>query len=60
MTNVPDNKVPALVDHLFRHQAGQMIATLVRVFGPRHIDLAEEVIQDALLKEIGRQLPKRP
>ncbi len=52
MTDVPDSKVPALVDHLFRHQAGQMIATLVRVFGPRHIDLAEEVVQEALVKAL--------
>jgi hypothetical protein len=33
MTEALDNHVPALVDHLFRHQAGQMIATLTRIFG---------------------------
>ena len=64
MAQVSDNKVPALVDHLFRHQAGQMIATLVRVFGPRHIDLAEEVVQDALLKALQlwayRGVPENP
>jgi RNA polymerase sigma-70 factor (ECF subfamily) len=53
-----------LVDHLFRHQAGQMIATLVRIFGPRHIDLAEEVVQDALLKALQqwpyRGVPENP
>ncbi len=53
-----ENRVTGLVDHLFRHQAGQMIATLVRVFGPRHIDLAEEVVQDALLKAL-QQWPYR-
>jgi len=58
MAEVLDNKVPALVDHLFRHQAGQMIATLVRIFGPRYIDLAEEVVQDALLKAL-QQWPYR-
>src|SRR5215510_11652054 len=58
MAEVLDNQVPALVDHLFRHQAGQMIATLVRIFGPRHIDLAEEVVQDALLKAL-QQWPYR-
>src|SRR5215208_5496381 len=47
-----DNKVAGLVDHLFRHQAGQMVSTLTRVFGPRHLDLAEEVVQDALLKAL--------
>ncbi len=64
MTDVPDNKVSGLVDHLFRHQAGQMIATLVRVFGPRHIDLAEEVVQEALVKALQlwsyRGIPDNP
>jgi RNA polymerase sigma-70 factor (ECF subfamily) len=64
MAEVLDSKVPALVDHLFRHQAGQMIATLVRIFGPRHIDLAEEVVQEALLKALQlwsyRGVPDNP
>ncbi len=64
MAEVLDNKVPALVDHLFRHQAGQMIATLVRVLGPRYIDLAEEVVQEALLKALQlwsyRGIPDNP
>src|SRR5262245_4918003 len=50
--------VSSLVDHLFRHQSGRMIATLVRIFGPRHIDLAEEVVQEALLKAL-QQWPYR-
>ena len=41
--------VHGLVDHLFRHSAGQMIATLTRVFGAEHLSLAEEVVQDALI-----------
>jgi RNA polymerase sigma-70 factor (ECF subfamily) len=39
----------ALVDHLFRKQAGQMIATLTRTLGPRHLALAEDAVQDALM-----------
>jgi RNA polymerase sigma-70 factor, ECF subfamily len=42
----------AVVDHLFRHQSGRMIATLTRIFGPRRMDLAEEVVQDALVKAL--------
>jgi RNA polymerase sigma-70 factor (ECF subfamily) len=38
----------ALVDHLFRRQAGQMVATLTRSLGPRHLALAEDAVQDAL------------
>ena len=41
-----------LVDHLFRNRAGQMVAWLARVFGPAHLDLAEEVVQDALVKAL--------
>ena len=41
-----------LVDHLFRQQAGQMVAWLTRVFGPAHLELAEEVVQDALVKAL--------
>jgi RNA polymerase sigma-70 factor, ECF subfamily len=44
--------VEGVVDHLFRHAAGQMIATLTRIFGPQHIALAEEVVQDALVKAL--------
>src|SRR5689334_13539579 len=52
------NEVPLLVDHLFRHQAGQVIATLTRMFGPHQIDLAEDVLQETLIKAL-RQWPYR-
>ena len=41
-----------LVDHLFRNSAGQMVAWLTRVFGPAHLELVEEVVQDALVKAL--------
>ena len=41
--------VEPLVDHLFRERSGQMVASLTRIFGPAHIDLAEDVVQDALV-----------
>ena len=41
-----------LVDHLFRNRAGQMVAWLTRIFGPAHVELAEEVVQDALVKAL--------
>ena len=58
--------VPAhgLVDHLFRHSAGQMVATLTRIFGPQHLGLAEEVVQDALITALQQWtvggVPDRP
>jgi RNA polymerase sigma-70 factor (ECF subfamily) len=44
--------VDALVEHLFRKRAGQMVACLTRAFGPAHVDLAEEVVQEALVKAL--------
>lgn len=49
-------KVQQLMEHLFRHQAGQMVASLSRVFGLENLDLAEEVVQEAMLKAL-RQWP---
>ncbi len=53
-----------LVGHLFRHQAGKIVATLARVFGSRHLDLAEDVVQDALVKALQqwpfKGIPENP
>ena len=48
--------VNQLVDHLFRHQAAKIVATLTRIFGIEHLDLAEDVVQETLLKAL-RQWP---
>ncbi len=54
----------ALVDHLFRECAGQMVSALTRVLGPDHLDIAEEVVQDALVKALQtwpyRGVPANP
>ena len=49
----PDS-VHGLVDHLFRHEAGRMVASLTRSFGPAHLGLAEEVVQEALIQALRR------
>lgn len=41
-----------LVDHLFRERAGQMVSWLTSVFGAAHLELVEEVVQDALVKAL--------
>jgi RNA polymerase sigma-70 factor (ECF subfamily) len=41
--------VSDLLDHLFRRQSAQMVSTLTRVIGARHLALAEEAVQDALV-----------
>src|SRR5581483_5526616 len=53
MTQQP---VHALVEHLFRHQAGKMLSTLSRIFGLENLDLAEEVVQEEMLQAL-RQWP---
>src|SRR6201996_652677 len=40
--------VQVLVDHLFRHEAGRMVAILTRIFGIHNLELAEDVMQDTL------------
>jgi RNA polymerase sigma factor (sigma-70 family) len=49
-------RVHELVEHLFRHQAGQMLATLTHIFGLENLDLAEDVVQEALVQAL-RQWP---
>jgi RNA polymerase sigma-70 factor (ECF subfamily) len=50
--NSSEHDVESLVDHLFRHEAGRLIAILTRAFGPENLDLAEDVTQDALIKAL--------
>ena len=40
--------VPSLIDHLFRQEAGRMVAILTRLFGIHNMELAEDVLQDTL------------
>jgi RNA polymerase sigma factor (sigma-70 family) len=47
MSSSPDT-VQALVDHLFRHEAGRMVAILTRLFGIHNLELAEDIFQDTL------------
>jgi RNA polymerase sigma-70 factor (ECF subfamily) len=54
----PDATVPGLVEHLFRREAGRLLASLGRRIGLDHLDLAEEAVQDALVQAL-RQWPFR-
>jgi RNA polymerase sigma factor (sigma-70 family) len=47
-----EDNIHQLTDHLFRHQAGKMVAVLTRIFGLQNIELAEDVVQDAFAKAI--------
>src|SRR5579862_3384468 len=41
-----------LVEHLFRHQAGRMVARLTRLLGPAHVGLAEDTVQEAMIRAL--------
>lgn len=53
-----------LGDHLFRREAGRMVAALVRVFGVHNLALAEDVVQDAFCRALEvwpfRGVPENP
>jgi RNA polymerase sigma factor (sigma-70 family) len=44
------SEVRLMVDHLFRREAGRLVAILTRYFGVANLHLAEDVVQDALVK----------
>ena len=43
-------EVTELLDHLFRRESGRLVAILTRHFGVQHLHLAEDVVQDALVR----------
>ena len=48
-----EEKVKQLAGHLFRHEAGRMASVLTRLLGFQNIELAEDIVQDALLKALN-------
>ena len=49
---IPHEEISHVVEHLFRHEAGKMVATLTGIFGPEHLTLAEDVVQEALARAL--------
>src|SRR5262245_51032414 len=41
--------VAPLVEHFFRHEAGRLVSVLTRLFGWRHFDLVEDMVQATLM-----------
>ncbi|MCI0413899.1 sigma-70 family RNA polymerase sigma factor [bacterium] len=48
----PQQEVRELVAHLFRHKAAQILSVLVHVLGLKNIDVAEDVVQETLVKAL--------
>ena len=53
-----------LHEHLFRREAGRLVAALTRIFGVEHLALAEDVVQDAFCRALEvwpfRGVPDNP
>ena len=53
-----------VVEHLFRHQSGKMVAVLSRIFGIHNLEMVEDVVQEAFLKAMQvwplHQMPDNP
>ncbi|MEZ0540092.1 RNA polymerase sigma factor [Fibrella arboris] len=46
------NESGQLVDHLFRHEAGRMTSVLAYRLGVAHLDLAEDIVHDAMMQAL--------
>jgi len=56
--------VSQLAEHLFRHEAGKLVSVLTSIFGIERLQLAEDVVQEALLRALQTWpyygIPKNP
>lgn len=48
-TNISDK-----TDHLFRHEYGKLVSVLTSAFGTSNIELAEDVVQEAMLEALHK------
>src|SRR5262245_36527404 len=64
MTADQPEPVAPLVEHFFRHEAGRLVAVLTRIFGWRHFDLVEDMVQATLIDALEawrvRGVPDNP
>ncbi len=62
--NVPSTEVSQLTEHLFRVEAGKLVSVLTGLFGIDHLQLAEDVVQEALVRAFRTWpyygIPKNP
>jgi RNA polymerase sigma-70 factor (ECF subfamily) len=56
--------VPQLTEHLFRHEAGKLVSVLTGIFGSDRLQMAEDVVQEALVRAMQtwpyQGIPKNP
>ena len=60
----PEGGIAQLADHLFRHEAGKLVSVLTGIFGFDRLQLAEDVVQEAMVKALQTWpyygVPKNP
>jgi len=60
----PSVDIPGLTDHLFRHEAAKLVAVLTGIFGIERLQLAEDVVQEAMVRALQTWpyygVPKNP
>jgi RNA polymerase sigma factor (sigma-70 family) len=60
----PTGEVSRLAEHLFRHEAGKLVSVLTGIFGIERLQLAEDVVQEALVRALQTWpfygIPKNP
>ena len=59
-----DGDLHNLIDRLSRRETAQLVAGLTRIFGPAHLNLAEDAVQEALIAALNtwpyRGVPDNP
>src|ERR1700738_1905899 len=57
-------EISRLAEHLFRHEAGKLVSVLTGIFGIDRLQLAEDVVQEALVRALKTWpyygVPKNP
>jgi RNA polymerase sigma factor (sigma-70 family) len=60
----PNPDISHLTDHLFRHEAGKLVSVLTGIFGIERLQLAEDVVQEAMVRALQTWpyygVPKNP
>ena len=60
----PEQGVPGLAEHLFRHESGKLVSILTGIFGIERLQLAEDVVQESLVRALQTWpyygVPKNP
>src|SRR5438445_8672730 len=60
----PAGEISRLAEHLFRHEAGKLVSVLTGIFGIERLQLAEDVVQEAMVRALQTWpyygIPKNP